>query len=330
MSLSSHRIRAPTLVLGMTITAVAVLLLTVWGVVAATATTTTLPAQRRIPNLVHFVYGMKEQTEPFCFVAYVAILSAFLVNEPEMIFLHYHHLSYGPWFDAVQRDVPILRLVHVVELPAWFGAKPILKTAHRADAVRMEVLRRQGGVYIDMDTISVRPYHHLRGEEMVMGVESERSNQLCNAIMMSAPSGRFLRKWEERYEEAFVSDGWGEASVDLPGRLSQMYPSLISVVAQKTFFWPSWYEVNAIFVQSGDIADELLILHLWDTFSQRYTAGILDWSWAAENAHTLYGKLLQHVWGMWAARRKRVAPSQSFGPSYFALARSAACAGAEG
>ena len=278
--------------------ALGVLLFAAW--LAASAERRRREAGRlAIPNIVHFVYGMREQTEPFRFVSYVAVLSAFLVNEPEEIFLHYHYLPYGLWFDALRRDVPVLRLVFV-ELPTRFGTKPIKQTAHRADAVRMEVLRRHGGIYMDMDTISARPYHHLRGEEMVMGLEADGA--LCNAVMMSAPEGRFLRAWMGRYEEAFVTDGWCEASVQLPFILAEELPSLIRVLPQRTFFWPTFTETAAIFLDSNDIPEELLTLHLWDSYSNSLTEQIKDWSWATENGHTLYGKLLQHVWGLWRAR----------------------------
>ena len=135
-----------------------------------------------------------------------------------------------------------------------------------------------------------------------MGLESDGA--LCNAIMMSAPEGRFLHEWMRRYEEAFLTDGWCEASVVLPFRLANELPSLIRVVPQRTFFWPSFTEVDAIFVVSGEVPEELLTLHLWDSYSNSLTARITGWSWATGNRHTLYGKLLLRVWNMWRARAR--------------------------
>jgi hypothetical protein len=252
-----------------------------------------------IPDVVHFVYGMQEQKE-LSFVAYVAVLSAFVINEPQAIVLHHHFEIYGPWFDALLRDVPMLRLERV-ELPIRIGAKPIWKTAHRADAVRMDVLRRQGGVYMDMDTISVRPYRGLLNEDMVMG--TQEAGALCNAVMLSAPQSLFIRIWASRYEEAFVPGGWGEASIRLPYLLSVEYPSLIRVMGQRVFFWPSYDAVGAIFQDKcREVPQELIALHLWETFSAPFSKDILSWSWASENSNTMYGQLLQAVWDAWSRR----------------------------
>ena len=43
-----------------------------------------------IPNIIHFVFGLKEQKEEFLFCYYISILSSKLVNNPEKIYFHYH------------------------------------------------------------------------------------------------------------------------------------------------------------------------------------------------------------------------------------------------
>ena len=49
-----------------------------------------------------------------------------------------------------------------------------------------------------------------------LGPEDPPRGRLCNAIMAAKPGSVFVRAWLDEYEEHFNSDGWGEASVDLP------------------------------------------------------------------------------------------------------------------
>ena len=45
----------------------------------------------KIPNIIHFVFGLKPQNEEFMFTYYLSILSAYVVNKPEKIYFYYHY-----------------------------------------------------------------------------------------------------------------------------------------------------------------------------------------------------------------------------------------------
>ena len=49
--------------------------------------------KNKIPNIVHFIFGLKPQNEEFCFVYYLSVLSAYIVNKPETIYFYYHYES---------------------------------------------------------------------------------------------------------------------------------------------------------------------------------------------------------------------------------------------
>ena len=44
-----------------------------------------------IPNIFHFVFGLKEQTEPFHLMYYLCLASCIEVNTPDKVCFHYHH-----------------------------------------------------------------------------------------------------------------------------------------------------------------------------------------------------------------------------------------------
>lgn len=242
-------------------------------------------------NICHFVFGLKEQTEAFLFSYYIAVYSAYKINNPEKIYFYYHHEPYGEWWDKL-KIIPNIEL-EKIEMPTHIGKKEIKKTAHKADWVRMNMLYNRGGIYLDIDTICVRPWKHLLVHDVVMG--KEVPNGLCNAIMFTKPKSEFFKIWLDKYEKNFNPNGWREASIVLPEVLSKIYPSFVTLKEPDVFFLPNYNETHKIFVNNCEIPDNIISLHLWETFSIKYMNNINDWSWAYKNSHTMYGKMLMNL-----------------------------------
>ena len=90
-----------------------------------------------IPNIVHFNYGLMQQTEEFLFVYYVAVLSCKIINKPEKIFFHYHYEPKGQWWEKTKKlvdkssDYPYLYHIKVAipslnDLQNWIKIIPNL------------------------------------------------------------------------------------------------------------------------------------------------------------------------------------------------------------
>jgi hypothetical protein len=240
-----------------------------------------------IPKIVHYVFGFKKQTEEFNLVFAMSILSAVAVIKPDHIYFWYHYEPHGKWWDMVK---PFLDL-QKTDLPDKIGSKSLKQFAHKADIVRMEKLLEYGGIYLDMDTICVRPIDDMLGYSMVMGEEGDYG--LCNAIMMANKDSAFLRKWWNNYEEVFNPDGWNEASVVYPRQLAKTETS-IKVYSEDTFFKPSFNETEDIFVKAtSQIPENLRILHLWESFSGKYYT--FDSIESMRESQTLYGAIVRHL-----------------------------------
>ena len=61
----------------------------------------------RIPNIFHFVFGLREKTEPFHLMHYLCLASCLAVNRPEEVHFHFHHEPHGPLWELIK---PRLRL----------------------------------------------------------------------------------------------------------------------------------------------------------------------------------------------------------------------------
>jgi mannosyltransferase OCH1-like enzyme len=57
----------------------------------------------------------------------------------------------------------------LVTAPKEIFGKRLRSFAHQADVLRLEILMREGGVYLDLDTITLRSFEPLMGDRLVMG-----------------------------------------------------------------------------------------------------------------------------------------------------------------
>ena len=242
-----------------------------------------------IPNIIHFCFGLQEQTEEFAFVYYLAILSAKFVNNPDKIYFYYHYEPYGEFWDKIKNSLVLER----VDIPINIGDKLVRKTAHKADIVRMNKLIERGGVYMDIDTISIRPYNYLLDNKCVLGWERQGSF-ICNAIMLTEPDSDFFKIWMNHYYHWFTTEGWNEASVILPGYLYNRLndKSIVNVLETDYFFRPGCEEHSRIFRDPGvPVPDKLITLHLWSSMDSNQIK-MIDKNWVIDHPDTLYSKLV--------------------------------------
>lgn len=153
-------------------------------------------------------------------------------------------------------------------------------------------LLQYGGIYLDIDTFVLRSFSSasLLQYDTVLALEAHgltflrklddemRPKGLCNAVIIARRGAEFLRRWLDSYE-GFREDKWTEHSVvgkpkwlmllwlilsqEMPWALAQMYPTLVTVLSERTFFWPLWTDdhIRAVyatkeydFEESGQLA----------------------------------------------------------------------------
>ena len=248
-----------------------------------------------VPNIFHFVFGMAEDYGgmPFSLPHYLAIKSAADINRPEKIYFHYEFEPSGEWWDKAR---PLLTL-NKIKAPCQFMGRHICHVAHKADVVRLLALKEYGGVYLDTDTICLKPLHSLFDHSFIMGEElktefvaknrrqrikhkirtffkGENSNKitgLCNAILLAEKDSFFVNKWLETYKN-FRSEGrdkyWNEHSVKMPLRLSKKYPDKITRLSPYAFFYPLYDHegVHKLFEEVAFFPGAYLY-HLWESFT---------------------------------------------------------------
>lgn len=270
-----------------------------------------------IPRVFHFIFGLKEQTEPFHLAHYLCLESCRQVHQPDAIHFHYANEPYGPLWEQIK---PHLTLQPVKREPLRLSAydasdegRLIAQAgwsyAHEADFIRLKVLLERGGVYADMDTLFVEPMpDSLYQYECVLGEEGALPDErgilrpsLCNALIAATPNARFIAKWLDAAYTAF--DGkWTSHSCQLASRLWEENTELLHVVPQRYFYRFAWTPTGMQNLFERRVTDlpNVFSIHLcshlwWDEKRTDFThfhAGLLDEQYVRSGAST-YAALAQ-------------------------------------
>lgn len=135
-----------------------------------------------IPKIVHSVFGM-EKGAIFGLVQYFSIASASRVLQPECTYVHFVYLPSEFLWGLLDGVVKPLR---IEEINSIFG-RFVKHYAHKADVARMRALMKFGGIYLDLDVVSLSSFDHLLDHDFVMGQEGKDGEiGLCNAVILAA------------------------------------------------------------------------------------------------------------------------------------------------
>jgi Glycosyltransferase sugar-binding region containing DXD motif len=246
-----------------------------------------------IPNILHFVFGMAPDFggKPFSLVHYLSVKSAVELNKPTAAIFHYQYEPQGEWWEKAK---PLLTL-HKMVAPVSFMGRSLYHVAHKADVVRLQALKETGGIYLDLDTISVKPLTDLLNHSFAIGQElkpkyvprnwrqrfkyklglikesSTNATGLCNAVLLSEKNCEFVNLWLDEYK-TFRSTGrdkyWNEHSVLIPEKLAATQPEKITQLGPYAFHYPL-YDAPGLRSMFEEVKEfpEAHLHHLWESFS---------------------------------------------------------------
>lgn len=240
-----------------------------------------------IPNRWHFVFGLREQAEPFSLLHYLCLRSCLEVNRPELLIVHCLHEPWGMWWERVRPALQIERLHASADVPTVALRDPRDEPflyAHESDFLRLQILADEGGFYADMDSLFLRPPSpSWRAAPCIMGEEcsplaDQGIGSLCNAWIGAQPGSRFIRRWLHEMPSHY--DGsWSHHSTILPWRLSRRDPAGIKVMPETAFYpFPANREgLRSLFEKNHPIPRKANSIHLWHhLWANRANRGFSD------------------------------------------------------
>jgi hypothetical protein len=234
---------------------------------------------KKIPNKLHFVFGLSENFggKPWGICHYLAVKSAIDLNKPEKAYLYYKYKPTGEWFDKIEDQLDLIQ----IDPPTEIFGRPLLHVAHQTGVIRLQVLIEEGGIYMDVDTISNKPFTDLLHHSCVLGIQGYPDGNiegLCDGVILAEKNSEFLQHWLLSYQ-SHRSKGrdqyWDEHAVRMPYTLSQQYPELLHIEPYNSFHYPlyhsdepiaSKYGVKLLFEQNLQFKDAYCH-HVWESIS---------------------------------------------------------------
>jgi len=240
------------------------------------------PVAPGIPPVVHYVFGMEPNFGHLGFglVHYLSLLATAMYLSPPAINWHHRFLppNASAWWVCAR---PLLTLRAVDDVTAIHGrAFPALHVAHKADVVRLDVLRAEGGIYLDSDVLPLRPFDELlrlgAAGAVVMGKEEAPGQSgLANAVLLAPRNASFLNRWWARYGDFDPDKSWAYHSVILPRELARAHPSEVVSLGGAAFFAPVWTQLKELYEEDDgfSFADNFAV-HLWTSQETKKYGGL--------------------------------------------------------
>lgn len=230
---------------------------------------------QKIPNIFHFInFGPRE----FNMVHFLSIVSAYDHNRPDKIYLY---------CDQEQEDNIFWEILKEIITPEKISVKsikgiPLTSYEYQADVVRLDKLRERGGVYMDMDILSLKPIKRFFNKSVVMGIEKaydpnenniHQIDSISNALIMSEPDNDYIKQWYEKIPENLVGKQWAYHAVVLPKKLLEEDSTYDVTLKPTKNFIPFCFRDPYIFQEENKykkyLLDESYTIHLWENIWKR-------------------------------------------------------------
>ena len=200
-----------------------------------------------IPNTVHYVLLKKDtKSEPtFSFRQWLSLYSSVAILKADIILLHTDYEDHeilvaatggSKWTRKVLTEFPRVKINHI-QAPIIANDKVITSTEHKSDFVRMDVLHKFGGIYMDWDVLALQDVTPLRKSGFAAVVGREAFGGINNGVIMAQKKSMLIAMMRCEGPKAF--DGsWTAHSVELLTQLAERMVRQIGevlILDQKAF-----------------------------------------------------------------------------------------------
>jgi hypothetical protein len=220
--------------------------------------------------IIHFIYGLDiNETHSFEIYKYLSIVSAINIHNPKQVIFHYKNEPFGIYWDKLKEFNPNNFILKKIIEPKYPN-KNIKHFSHKTDYLKLLILKEYGGLYLDIDTISINKLDITTCDLISIkhgnnfGILScflyiNNNNDICIKI---------LNEWINTYTN-FKNNYWTYNSTILPLLIINRYINnkFIKIISNENY--PLWYE------NIKTIKDPIFI-HLWESWNIKTLREIID------------------------------------------------------
>lgn len=237
-----------------------------------------------VPNIVHFIYFLNENSRPFNYVNYLAVKSANDIQKPAYIFVYCNKEPKNNQYWNAMRKLERVMVV-LMDAPDQFeGVSLRGHPQYQADVVRLQRLHKMGGIYLDTDAIVLKPMNDFFAEGCTMSAFKSEDGELAygNSTVIAQKQSPFIAEWIKRLPEGLRSDVWAWHASNLPAVIAKEMPNTINTVASDVFmpyhftddsYLVSYTEEKQIQSCLAKCRDSYVV-HLWETYYKNVVPNI--------------------------------------------------------
>ena len=121
--------------------------------------------------------------------------------------------------------------------------RPVFNTSY-SNIDRVKILHDHGGIYLDLDSVVIRPMGALRRHECVLGLESP--DKVCSSVILGSKNSTFLKMWLNSYLDDYRVGVWAYNSGTVPFKLAMRFPELVHLEAT-SIQRPNYMELKQVY-----------------------------------------------------------------------------------
>ena len=253
-----------------------------------------------IPNIFHFInIGPRE----FNLLHYLSIMSAYTLNKPDAIYLYCEYEQKDNVFWELLKD--IITIVKI-EPPTEYKGVLLDSYPYKADIIRMQKLIEMGGIYMDLDIISLKPLTCFLDRDIVMGAEAcdspdttdvRQFKSITNAVILTEPNNPFMKQWFDEMAYNINGKPWAYHAVYLPKLMLERENNYNVWLEPKKTFMPFCFRDNFIFRSEMKhkryLLNDSYTIHLWENIWKNEYISKLDIEYFNTN-NNLFTELFDH------------------------------------
>lgn len=216
-----------------------------------------------IPNIAHIVWIGGGEMD---FLFYLCVLSLIYVAEVDRVYIHGDAPPTGHYWESI-KSLDKLTVIYR-ETPKTIYQTPVNVLSHVTDVWRVDFMIKYGGIYVDTDTVFVRPLDRdIRAYDAVGTYDWTYWNHpFPDTINFGVAIGKRNAKYWHLFQESmrwFKDDDWAWNGLRQPYRIKERHPDLVLINPrlQVTCFeykchptwWPNYHDENVHHLNSNSL-----------------------------------------------------------------------------